>query len=154
MLVLKNGGLGVPNMVDKYGAHKVNHIANLMSTTDGGEILDDYLNIKRKMTKHLSLIDSLEEGLNHLGTKWIDWEDFVKEMRKFEWTANEKTNKKQFKFEDKTTRILVESNLKNIHRSLVNHTRIGYDYENYSRFKTRGLIICMETVISNYYFKE
>jgi hypothetical protein len=61
--------------------------------------------MKRKVAKHLSLIDSLEEALNHLGTKWLDWEDFVKERRKFEWTANEKTNKKQFKFEDKTTGI-------------------------------------------------
>jgi hypothetical protein len=58
--------------------------------------------------------------LNHLRTKWLDWEDFVKERRKFEWTANEKTKKKQFKFEDKIIGILVESNLKNIHRSLIN----------------------------------
>jgi hypothetical protein len=47
-----------------------------------------------------------------------------------------------------------DDNLKNIHRSLVNHARIGYDHENYSRFNTRGLINCMETGISDFYFKE
>jgi hypothetical protein len=150
----KNGSLGVPSMKDEYAAYKVNHITNLMSITDEPKILDGYLNMKRKVAKHQSLIDSLEEVLNHLGTKWLDWKDFVKERRKFEWTANEKTNKKQFKFEDKTTGILVKDNLKNIHRSLVNQARIGYDYENYSRFNTRGLINCMETGISNYYLKE
>jgi hypothetical protein len=38
--------------------------------------------------------------------------------------------------------------------SLVNHARIGYDYENHSRSNTRGLIKCIETDISNNYFKE
>jgi hypothetical protein len=47
-----------------------------------------------------------------------------------------------------------DGTLKNIHRSLVNHARIDYDYENYCRFNTRGLINCMETGISNFYFKE
>jgi hypothetical protein len=32
---VKNGGLGVPNMEAEYAAFKVNHIVNLMSTTDG-----------------------------------------------------------------------------------------------------------------------
>jgi hypothetical protein len=49
---------------------------------------------------------------------------------------------------------MYDGNLKNIHRSLVNHARIGYDYENYSRFNTRGLINCMKTGISNFYFKN
>jgi hypothetical protein len=44
--------------------------------------------------------------------------------------------------------------LKNINISLVNHARIVYDYEMYDRFNTRGLINCMETGISNFYFKE
>jgi hypothetical protein len=66
---VKNGGLGVPNMEYEYAAYKFNHIANLMSTTDGRGILDGYLIMMRKMAKHLSLIHSLEEALNHLGTK-------------------------------------------------------------------------------------
>jgi hypothetical protein len=31
---------------------------------------------------------------------------------------------------------------------------LDYNYENYSRFNTRGLINYMETGISNFYFKE
>jgi hypothetical protein len=54
----------------------------------------------------------------------------------------------QFRFEDLSTKTVYDGNLKNIHRSLVNHARIGYDHENYSRFNTRGLINCMETGIS------
>jgi hypothetical protein len=37
---------------------------------------------------------------------------------------------------------------------LINQAWIGYNYENYSRFNTRDLINCLETGISNYYFKE
>jgi hypothetical protein len=47
-----------------------------------------------------------------------------------------------------------DGNLKNIHRSFVNHTRIGDDYENYNRFNTIGLINCMESGIFNFSFKE
>jgi hypothetical protein len=112
-------------MKDEYAAYKVHHIAHLLSTTDGQGILDGYLNIKKKVAKYLSLIDSLEEALNHLGIKWLDWGEFIEKRRKFEWTRNEKTNKIQFRFQDKTTGAVYDGNLKNIHRSLVNHARIG-----------------------------
>jgi hypothetical protein len=137
---VRNGGLGVPCKKDEYAAYKVHHIANLMSTTDGQGILDGYLNMKRKVAQHLSIIDSLGKALNYLRIKWLDWVEFVEKRRKFEWTHNEKNNKARFRFRETTTGPIYDSNLKNIHRSLVNHARIGYDYENYSRFNTRGLI--------------
>jgi hypothetical protein len=82
--MIRNGGLGVPSMKYEYAAYKVHHIANLMSTTDEREILDGYLNMKKKMVKYLSLIDSLEEALNHLGIKWLDLGEFIEKRRKFE----------------------------------------------------------------------
>jgi hypothetical protein len=45
---VRNGGLGLPCMKDKYTAYKIYHIANLMSTTNGKGILDGYLNLKKK----------------------------------------------------------------------------------------------------------
>jgi hypothetical protein len=56
-------------MKDEYAAYKVHRIVNLLPTTDGRGILDGYLNMKKKVAKHLSLIDSLEEVLNHLRIK-------------------------------------------------------------------------------------
>jgi hypothetical protein len=117
-------------MKDEYAAYKVHQIANFLSMTDGRGILDDYISMKKKVAKYLSLIDSLEEALNHLRIKWLDWNEFVEKRRKFEWTRNEKTNKTQFRFKDKTTGAVYDGNLKNIHRNLVNHARIVYDYEN------------------------
>jgi hypothetical protein len=90
---IRNGELGVPCMKDEYTAYKVHHLANLMSTTDGRGIMNGFLSMKKKVAKHLRLIDSLEEALNHLGIKWLDWDEFVEKRRKFEWTRNEKTNK-------------------------------------------------------------
>jgi hypothetical protein len=111
-----------------------------MSTTDRRGILEDYLNIRKKAAKHLSIIDSLEQALKHLGIKWLDRDEFFEKRRRFEWTLNEKTSKTQFRFQDETTGSIYDGNLKNIHRSLVNHARIVYDYEMYGRFNARGLI--------------
>jgi hypothetical protein len=125
-----------------------------MYTTDGQGILDGYLNLRRKVAIHLSLVVSLGKALNHLHMKWLEWNKFVQKRRRFEFTTKEKTGKKQFRFEDLATHIEYGGNLKNIHRSLVNHTRIAWDYQNYKRFNTRGLINCMETGIINFFFKE
>jgi hypothetical protein len=110
--------------------------------------------MKRKVTQHLSAIDSLRNALNQLEIKWLDLDEFVEKRRRYEWTHNEKKNKLQFRFQDITTKVIYDGNLKNIHRSLVNHAMIGYYYENYNRFNTRCLINCMETEIYNFYFKE
>jgi hypothetical protein len=37
---------------------------------------------------------------------------------------------------------------------LISHTRVRYDVENYSRFNTRNLITCLETEVSNFYFRD
>jgi hypothetical protein len=85
---------------------------------------------------------------------WLDWNDFKQKRRSFNWTLNEKTGKPQFRFIDTTTKETIEGNLMNFHKTIINHARIKYDYHNYSRFNTRGLINCMEAGMSNFYFKE
>jgi hypothetical protein len=52
-------------MEDEYAAYKVHYIANLMSTTDGRGILDGYLNMNKKVARHLDLIISLEKALDY-----------------------------------------------------------------------------------------
>jgi hypothetical protein len=37
---------------------------------------------------------------------------------------------------------------------LITHSKVKYDYENYSRYNTRGLINCLESGVSNFYFRE
>jgi hypothetical protein len=81
---VRNGRLGVPCMKDEYAPYKVYHLANLILTTDGQGILDDNLNMKKKVAKHLNVIDSLEEALNHLKIKWLDWDEFVEKRRMFD----------------------------------------------------------------------
>jgi hypothetical protein len=44
--------------------------------------------------------------------------------------------------------------IENIHKSLITHVRVKYDFENYSRFNTRNLITCLETGVSNFYFRD
>jgi hypothetical protein len=83
------------------------------------------------------------------GLEWIEGG-----RKRFEWNTNEKTGKKQFRFEYITTGINYEGNLKDVHRSLDNHARIGYDYENYCRFNTRDLVNCMEKGVSNIFLME
>jgi hypothetical protein len=84
----------------------------------------------------------------------LDCDEYKGKRRRFEWNTNEKTYNKQFRFEDITTDVNYEDNLKNIHPSLVNHARIGYDYGNTCRFNTRGLVNCMETGVPNFFFKD
>jgi hypothetical protein len=78
---LRNGGLEVPNIKDGYIAYKIHQIATLISTTDWQGILDGYLNLKRKVAIHLSLVGSLGKALNHLHIKWLDWDEFVQKRR-------------------------------------------------------------------------
>jgi hypothetical protein len=84
----------------------------------------------------------------------LDWNEFKRKRRSFNWTLNEKTGKLQFRFIDKTTKETIEGNLSNFHKTIISHAKIPYDYDNFRRFNTRGLINCMETGISNFYFKE
>jgi hypothetical protein len=151
---VKNGGLGLPCMEDEYASYKIHHIANLMATSDGKGILDGYLNYKKKTAQHLDLLGSIDKALEDLKIDWLDWTDFKQKRRSFSWSTNEKTGKPQFRFVDKTTNETIEDNLTNFHSTLINHAKIKYDYDNFSRFNTRGLINCMETGISNFYFKE
>jgi hypothetical protein len=37
---------------------------------------------------------------------------------------------------------------------LITHAKVKYDYDNYSRYNTRGLINCLESGVSNFYFRE
>jgi hypothetical protein len=64
-------------------------MATLMSTSDGQGILDGYLNIKKWMAKHLSLIGFLEGALNHPSIKWLDCDEYKGKRRRFEWNPND-----------------------------------------------------------------
>jgi hypothetical protein len=93
--------------------------------------------------------------LNHLKIDWPDWERFKADRLNFEWTPNEKKNgKSQFRFIDARTKHEYSSRVENIHKCLIEHARIVYDYDNYSRHYTRGLINCLEIGVSNFFFRE
>jgi hypothetical protein len=63
---VRNGVLWVSWMNDSNAAYSIHHIYSLISRTDGRDILDDYLNMKRKVEQHLSVIDFIEKALNQL----------------------------------------------------------------------------------------
>jgi hypothetical protein len=107
--------LVIPCIEDEYVVYKIHHIAILMSTNDGKGILGGYLGFKRKVEKHLRLIDSLGKTLNRLHIKWLDWDEFKEKRRRIEWTTNKKTGKRMFRFEDLTTHANYDGNLKNTH---------------------------------------
>jgi spore maturation protein CgeB len=44
---VRNGGLGVPNMVNEYAACKINHMANLIWIEEGKKILMGYFDLNR-----------------------------------------------------------------------------------------------------------
>jgi hypothetical protein len=81
----RNGGLGVPNMEDKYAAYKINHVSNLLSTDEGKRILLGYININKKIAKNQDVIWSFEEALKTLKVELPDWERFKREGQKFNW---------------------------------------------------------------------
>jgi hypothetical protein len=137
---IKNGGLGFPNMEDQYAAYKVNHVAKLMSTEEGRRILVVCINLREKMAVNQNLIHSLEAACNQLGIDWPDWTRFKREGKTFEWDKNERNGKHQFNFIDKATNHQYKGNVESIHKSLIVHARMEYDYEKFSRFNTRGLI--------------
>jgi hypothetical protein len=55
---------------------------------------------------------------------------------------------------DQISKYEYKGNLENINKSLITCAKMKFDYENYSRFNSRGLIYCLETGISNFYFRE
>jgi hypothetical protein len=68
----RNGGFGVPNMEDEYAAYKINHMANLLSTKEGKNILIGYLNINKKIAKNQDVIKSFEKALKFLKVELPD----------------------------------------------------------------------------------
>jgi hypothetical protein len=51
-------------------------------------------------------------------------------------------------------KVKCHENIKNIHRSLIEYSRITYGFQNYSRYNTIDLINCVETEVSNFFYKE
>jgi SNF2 family DNA or RNA helicase len=93
--------------------------------------------------------------LSELNITWCDWDDFKWQSLGWDWKINEKDNgKKYFNFIDKTSEHKYKGRIENIHKSLIFHTRVAFDFENYSRFNTRNLITCLETGVSNFYFRD
>jgi hypothetical protein len=133
-------------MQDENYANKVNHIANLLFSEDVKKILNGYCNMKYKIAKNQDLLKTLEEALGKLNITWCDWEDFVIQRTGWDWKINEKDNgKKYFNFIDNVSKHKYIRRIENIHKSLISHARVKYDFDNYSRFNTRNLITCLET---------
>jgi hypothetical protein len=85
-----NGGLDVPNINDGYAAYRVNHVANLMSTEVGRQILLGCINLNKKIAVNQDLIRSLEKALDQFGIDWPDWTMFRRDGKAFEWTKTKK----------------------------------------------------------------
>jgi hypothetical protein len=113
------------------------------------------INFKKKIVANQYLIGSFEKALNHLKIDWPDEKRFKADRLNFEWAPNEKKNwKLQFHFIDARTKHEYNGNVENSHKCLFEHARRVYDYDNYSRYNTRGLINCLEAGVSNFFFKE
>jgi hypothetical protein len=152
---VRNGGLGILCMVNEYNAYKVNHVANLLSSEDGKKILGGCLNMTGKIAKNQDLVKALEDALGKLNITWCDWDDFKVQRTTWEWKTNEKDdNKSYFNFIDRSSKHKYKGRIENIHKSLISHTRVAFDFENYSRFNTRNLITCLETGVSNFFFRD
>jgi hypothetical protein len=143
-------------MVDEYATYKVSHIVNLLSTVEGKKILEGYINLKGRITKNQDLIFSLQEALDHLKIKWHDWSNFFDQGTKWDWSINEKKKggEKQFKFVEARSGYKYKGKAENIHKNLIAHARLGYNFNNYYRFNTRSLIGYTEAGVSNFYFRE
>jgi hypothetical protein len=81
------------------------------------------------------LIKSFEKALDQLKLDWPDWKPFKKETKCCEWLKNEKNERPQFTLIDKTSNHECKGNIENLHKSLVMHAKIKYDFDNYSRFQ-------------------
>jgi hypothetical protein len=62
----KNGGLGLPSMLDEYAAYKIHHVASLMSTGERKMILSGSLNFNKKLVVNQDLIGNVEKALDQL----------------------------------------------------------------------------------------
>jgi hypothetical protein len=110
----------------------VNHVANLLSSEDGKKILNGYLLLKGKVARNQDLVKDLKEALKWLNIKWCDWDDFVLQGVNWDWKINEKDNWKQyFNFIDTTSQHKYKGIKENIHKSVIAHSKVKYDYENY-----------------------
>jgi hypothetical protein len=107
--------------------------------------LNGYINFKKKIAANQDLIGSFEKALNHLKIDWPYWEPFKTNRLSFEWVPNEKKNGKlQFHLINARTRPEYNGNIENIHQCLIEHGRIVYKYDKYSRYNQRGLMNCLE----------
>jgi hypothetical protein len=117
---VRNGGLGIPCMIDEYDAYKVNLFANLMSYEEDKKILIGYNEMKSKITKNQDLIVALEKSLKRLNIIWQDWEDFKLQGINWEWRSDEKENgRESFNFVDLVSQHKYKGKVENIHKSLI-----------------------------------
>jgi hypothetical protein len=152
---VRNGGLGIPCLFNEYYAYKINQVANLLSSEDGKKILNGYISLNKKIARNQDLVEDLKEALKELNIKWCDWEDSKLQGMNWEWKVNEKDEGKQyFNFIDTTSGHKYKGRKENIHKSVIAHSKVKFDYENYSRFNTRNLITCLDAGISNFYFRD
>jgi hypothetical protein len=127
----------------------------MLSSEDGKKMLNGYRNLKGKIARNQDLVEDLEKALDAISIKWCDWDDFVLQGINWDWRTNEKDNNHQFfNFIDLTSEHKYKGRKENIHKSVVAHTKVQFDFENYSRFNTRNLITCLDTGVSNFYFRD
>jgi hypothetical protein len=153
----KFGGLGLPCMRDEYAAYKVSHIANMLSSGEGKRILKGSINLQNKIPENQDLIKSLDKALDHLQLEWSDWKDFKNHSNDtdtWNFSDNEKSGQLQFNFKDLRSGSEIKGLLSNIHKSIIVHSKIPYNYDNFTKFNTRPLLGCLESGISNFYFRE
>jgi hypothetical protein len=138
------------NLIDIYGMHDRFSRRYLLNKDDiiwNGR--NDFKYLKGKITRNQDLNVSLDEALSELNIEWKDWEDFKLQGINWDWKCDEKDKgRKHFIFVDNMSKHKYKGRIENIHKSLITHVRVKYDFENYSRFNTRNLITCLETGVS------
>jgi hypothetical protein len=74
-------------------------------------------------------VEDLREALNELSIRWCDWEDFELQGVNWEWKINEKDEGKQyFNFIDTTSEHKYKGRIENIHKSVIAHSKVKFDY--------------------------
>jgi hypothetical protein len=111
-----------------------------MSTEERKMNLNGYHNFNKKLATNQDLIGTLEKALNQLKIYWLGGNTFKVERLKFESMKKDKKGKPQFRFRDQRTEAMIKDCLENVHKSLTNHARLVYHFQNYSSYNTGGLI--------------
>jgi hypothetical protein len=74
---LEYGGLGIAEAKMEMHAYRIYHVDRLLLKNEGQRIMKEYFNLQgEKISKFLSLSESLEHSLKEVSLNWDDWERF------------------------------------------------------------------------------